>query len=85
MAVAMKTECPVSRETFREKAPLVLPVSIAGKSFDGVKKEFSTGSLGWNVNSKVQIEIDGKMVTCQVGLNVTIVGSKEFLAPSLVA
>ena len=40
-------------------------------------KEFSTGSLGWNINDKLQIEVDGKPVTVQVGLNLTIIGSKD--------
>jgi hypothetical protein len=40
-------------------------------------KEFSTGSLGWYLNGKTTIEIDGKPVAVQIGLNLTIVGSKE--------
>ena len=40
-------------------------------------KEFSTGSLGWNINDKLQLEVDGKPVTVQVGLNLTIIGSKD--------
>ena len=40
-------------------------------------KEFSTGSLGWYLNGKTSIEIDGKLVPVQIGLNLTIVGSKE--------
>ncbi len=40
-------------------------------------KEFSTGSLGWNVNEKVNIQMGDRRVTVQVGLNLTIVGSKD--------
>jgi hypothetical protein len=40
-------------------------------------KEFSTGSLGWYLNGKTAIEIDGVPVSVQIGLNLTIVGSKE--------
>ncbi len=40
-------------------------------------KEFSTGSLGWYLNSKATIDVGGTLVTVQIGLNLTIVGSKE--------
>ena len=43
----------------------------------GAPREFTTGSLGWNISSKMTIMIDDKPVTVQVGLNLTIVGSKE--------
>ena len=40
-------------------------------------KEFSTGSFGWYLNGKTVIEIDGKAVSVQIGMNMTVVGSKE--------
>jgi hypothetical protein len=40
-------------------------------------QEFSTGSLGWNVNEQMQVEVAGQTVTVQVGLNLTIIGSKD--------
>jgi hypothetical protein len=40
-------------------------------------KEFSTGSLGWYLNRKIEIDVGGVKVPVQVGLNLTIVGSKE--------
>jgi len=40
-------------------------------------KEFSTGSLGWNINAKTTIDVDGTSVPVQIGLNLTIIGSKE--------
>ena len=52
-------------------------VSINGKEYQAVPKEFSTGSLGWNINDKVNIDIGGKLVTVQVGMNLTVVGSKD--------
>jgi hypothetical protein len=67
---------PITREQFRTKAqPLI--VVINGKEMTAAVKEFSTGSLGWNINDKLQIEVDGKPVTVQVGLNLTIIGSKD--------
>jgi hypothetical protein len=40
-------------------------------------KEFSTGSLGWYLNGKVSIDVGGTPVSVQVGMNLTVVGSKE--------
>jgi hypothetical protein len=40
-------------------------------------KIFSTGSLGWYLNGKTSIKVDGVDVPVQIGLNLTIVGSKE--------
>ncbi len=43
----------------------------------GAPREFTTGSLGWNISSKMTMMIDDKPVTVQVGLNLTVVGSKD--------
>ena len=40
-------------------------------------KEFSTGSFGWYLNGKTTIEINGKQVSVQIGMNLTVVGSKD--------
>jgi hypothetical protein len=74
--VMAKTNCPITRAEFSEKAKAV-PVVIGETKLLADVKEFSTGSLGWYLNGKVSIEIDGKPVMVQVGLNLTIVGSKE--------
>ena len=74
--MAKKTSCPISRSEFMAHAKPV-QVSINGKEYQAVAKEFSTGSLGWNINDKVQIDIGGKLVTVQVGMNLTVVGSKD--------
>jgi hypothetical protein len=67
---------PITREQFRTRAK-PLAVVINGKEMAAAVKEFSTGSLGWNISDKMQIEIDGKPVMVQIGLNLTIVGSKD--------
>ena len=71
-----KTTCPITRSEFRSHA-VALPVQINGVPLTAVVKEFSTGSLGWNINGKMVVTVDGKPVTVQIGLNLTIVGSKE--------
>jgi hypothetical protein len=74
--MAKKTTCPITRAQFRTKAKPV-KVVIEGKEQDAEVKEFSTGSLGWYLNSKITLQVDGVNVPVQIGLNLTIVGSKE--------
>lgn len=74
-----KTTCTVSRSTIRTKAAPMLAATIAGQHTPCMLKSegFSTGSEGWNYSGKIVVEIDGVPTVCQVGINVTIVGSKE--------
>lgn len=74
--MAKKTTCPITRAQFRGKAEPV-KVVIDGKEVEAEVKEFSTGSLGWYLNTKISLEVDGVRVPVQIGLNLTIVGSKE--------
>jgi hypothetical protein len=75
MTVA-KTSCSITRQEFREHARPVT-VKINDVPLNAEVKEFSTGSLGWYLNGKMSIEVNGKPVTVQIGMNMTIVGSKE--------
>ena len=40
-------------------------------------KEFSTGSLGWYLNGKMSIKVGDAAVTVQIGMNMTVLGSKD--------
>ena len=71
-----KSPCPVSKTQFLEKAEAV-KVAIGGNEMIADKREFSTGSFGWYYNGKTTIMVDGKPLSVQVGLNLTVVGSKE--------
>jgi hypothetical protein len=52
-------------------------VLIGGNRFIAMPKRFSTGSLGWYLNAKTSLPDDnGDMQPVQIGLNLTIVGSK---------
>jgi hypothetical protein len=75
-AMAKKTSCPITRAEFRAKAKPVA-VTIGNHPMEAEVKEFSTGSLGWYLNGKVPVEVDGVRVSVQIGLSLTIVGSKE--------
>lgn len=73
--MAKKTACPITREQFHKAQ--VLKISIAGQEMEAPPKFFSTGSLGWYLNTKVNVVVDGVSVPVQVGLNLTLVGSKD--------
>jgi len=72
-------KCPVTRASFREHAQPI-KVEINGNSMMAEVKEFSTGSLGWYLNGKSVIDVGGKQVSVQIGMNITIIGSKELPA-----
>jgi hypothetical protein len=74
--MAKKTTCSVTRSEFLEKARPVT-VTINGVPLQAEVKEFSTGSLGWYLNGKTMIDVGGTPVSVQIGMNLTVVGSKE--------
>jgi hypothetical protein len=74
--MAKKTTCPISRTEFRQRAKPI-GVTINNIPLQADVKEFSTGSLGWYLNGKATIDVGGTPVSVQIGLNLTIVGSKE--------
>ena len=71
-----KTACPVSLTQFTEKAE-PLKVVINGQEMLAEVKTFSTGSFGWYMNGKTVVTVDGKAISVQIGMNMTVVGSKE--------
>ena len=76
--MAKKTTCPISHTEFVTNAKPVT-ITIGDQKLQAEVKEFSTGSLGWYLNGKTTVEIDGKPVSVQIGMNLTIVGSKELV------
>jgi hypothetical protein len=74
--MAKKTPCPVTRKEFLANAKPII-IKIGDESLTALHREFSTGSLGWYLNGKTTMEIAGKHVAVQIGLNLTVVGSKE--------
>ena len=69
-------KCPLSQAQFLAKAE-PLKVSINGQEMLAEVKAFSTGSFGWYLTGKTLVTIDGKPASVQIGLNLTLVGSKE--------
>lgn len=73
--MAVKTTCSITREQFKQAKPV--EVVINGIPMTAEVKEFSTGSLGWYLNGKVSVKVGDTPVTVQIGMNMTIIGSKE--------
>jgi len=74
--MAVKTTCPISRDEFRGNAKAI-EIVINGIPMTAEVKEFSTGSLGWYLNGKMSVKVGDTPVSVQIGMNMTIVGSKE--------
>ncbi len=74
--MAVKTTCPISHKHFKDNAKPI-QITINGVPLMAEVKEFSTGSLGWYLNGKMSIDVGGTPVSVQIGMNLTIVGSKE--------
>lgn len=71
-----KNPCPITREQFGKAIPVTVRIGetavlVASPKF------FSTGSMGWYAGDKATIMVDGVPVKVQVGLNLTVVGSKD--------
>jgi hypothetical protein len=71
-----KTICPVSRAEFLANAKPII-IKIGDVEMQAEVREFSTGSLGWYLNNKTLIRVGEKTVNVQIGLNLTVVGSKD--------
>jgi len=76
MSAFRKTVCPVSRGEFLADAKPV-EVIINGQPVVAEVKEFSTGSFGWHYGDKVTLKVGDTLVKVQVGLTLTVIGSKE--------
>lgn len=67
---------PEQRTNFLTKAEPSLVVDIAGTKLLAERREFSTGSVGYNLTGKLTVMVDGKPVTLQLTANMTAIGSK---------
>lgn len=72
----VKSSCPLTQAQFLAQAK-PLKINVNGQDMLAEVKAFSTGSFGWYLNGKTAIEVEGKVVSVQIGMNMTVVGSKE--------
>jgi hypothetical protein len=66
----------ISRKEFFETAE-PLEVIINGQSLHVEVKEFASGSFGWHLPTKLKLRVGKQPVRVQVGIVVTVVGSKN--------
>ena len=73
-----KTNCPITRDQFRTGAK-ALPITISGQTMLAEPKEFSTGSLGWYLNGKVVVDVNGEVTIkyAEDGVKYVITGTKD--------
>jgi uncharacterized membrane protein len=69
----------MTRARFLTKAP-VLTVVINGQTFQATAREFSSGKVGYYINGKVNVIVDGVPVQLQVGNNNVASKSDEWPA-----
>lgn len=75
-----KTPCPITRERFGKAPVVTVQFLVDGKvvaAQSATPRTFSTGSLGWYTGDKIEVPVDGVPCKCTVGLNLTVVNSKE--------
>ena len=66
----------MTKEQFGQSAK-ALRVLIDETAVFANPKRFSTGSVGWNANAKTQIVVNGEALEIQVGINLTVIGTKN--------
>jgi len=71
-----KKACPIKKKDFLSGAQS-MTVEVAGQTFDLSPRSFSSGSVGYYATGKVSVVVDGVVVPLQLGLNLTVIGSKE--------
>lgn len=76
-----KRKCPIKRSDFEAVNPFELQVPTPGRdgfvSVVAMPREYSTGSLGWHHSGKIVVLVNGIPTTCQMSVQITVVGSKE--------
>ena len=77
----MATKCPISRATFEKTADKnSIKLVIDGKEYvadskDADRKE-GKASLGWGINERGSVKVDGVDCPAMIQVNVTLIGSK---------
>ena len=54
-----------------------LRVLIDESSILAKPKRFKKGSVGWYANGKTQIVVNGEALEIQIGVNLTVIGTKD--------
>jgi hypothetical protein len=71
-----KYECPISAAQFMEKAT-DLQIKVGPHTINAKPKQFKPGSFGWHTSDKQKIMVGEHELLCQIGINMSIVNSKN--------
>ena len=72
---------PITRADFKQHARPV-PIKLNDETKVLNPKEYDTGSLGWYMNEKLVVTINGVPVRVQAQIMLTVVGSKALPYPA---
>lgn len=67
----------LKRSEFLADAP-EMKLDIWGNKLTGLPRAFSSDNMGWYTGGKIEVEINGKKIWASAGINVTIMGSKDW-------
>lgn len=67
----------ISRSDFVKSAP-AMNIELWGNNLEGKPREFSSGNMGWYTGGKVEFKVKGKKMWGQLGINLTVMGSKDW-------
>jgi hypothetical protein len=76
-APAKKTKCPFSRAEMEALEGTPVTIKVGDREVLATFRGFSTGSFGFFLSDKLELELDGKRVKLQANINLTVVGSKD--------
>jgi hypothetical protein len=54
-----------------------MQIPLGDLSFNLMPDDFRTGSFGWKLNQRSEIQVNGSRVPVMVNINITAIGSKE--------
>ena len=55
-----------------------IQIDVDGNTLRGEPRSFSSGSMGWYLGGKIEIDVGGQTVWAQLGCNITIPGSQSW-------
>jgi len=67
----------MTAEEFTEIAPKLV-VDVFGNKVSGAARVFTSGNKGWYCGGKIEIPLNGQILWGQLGINLSIVGSKTW-------
>mmetsp|Transcript_32902 Transcript_32902/g.64234 ORF Transcript_32902/g.64234 Transcript_32902/m.64234 type:complete len:123 (+) Transcript_32902:274-642(+) len=67
----------MTTKTFLKLSP-ELEIDINDNRLTAKPRTFTSGNKGWYTGGKIKIQVGDETVWCQAGINITVLGSKEW-------